>query len=94
MALSRRSLFAGPQADDLTHIASLVVHCRPEKLAAANAQISALPNVEIPASDERAKLVVLMEMHDESELLRRIDEIEAVPGVVSATLVFHQVDEL
>ena len=94
MALSRRSLFSGPQAEDLTHIASLVVHCRPEKLAAANATIAALPNVEIPASDERAKLVVLMEMRDESELLQRIDDIESVPGVVAATLVFHQVDEL
>lgn len=94
MALSRRSLFNGPQAEDLTHIASLVVHCHPDRMADASTQIAAIPNVEIPASDDNAKLVVLMEMKDESELLGSISKIEAVKGVVSATLVFHQVDEL
>ena len=35
---------------------------------------------------------VMLEMQDESELLGGITAIEAVPGVVSATMVFHQVE--
>jgi nitrate reductase NapD len=93
MSLSRRSLLGGEVAVT-THIASLVVHCRPESLAGTRAAIEALPNIEVPASDERGKLVVLMEMTDESELLGGISRIEATEGVICATLAFHQVDEL
>ncbi len=91
MALSRRALLSGANE---THFASLVVHCRPEALAAATEAISAMPNIDVPASDDNAKLVVMLEMRDESELLGGITAIEAVPGVVSATLVFHQVEDL
>ena len=90
MALSRRALLAGAQE---THFASLVVHCRPENLASATEAISAIPNIDVPVSDNNAKLVVMLEMSDESELLGGITAIEAVPGVVSATLVFHQVED-
>lgn len=93
MSLSRRSLLGGAPAST-THIASLVVHCRPEQLADAQAGIADLPNTEIPASDGRSKLVVLLEMADESQLLGNISRIEATPGVICATLVFHQLDEL
>ncbi len=93
MSMSRRSLLGGQPAAS-THIASLVVHCRPEHLAQAQSSIAALPNIDIPASDDNSKLVVLLEMTDESELLAGISSIEAIDGVVSATLVFHQVEEL
>jgi nitrate reductase NapD len=93
MSVSRRSLLGGQPAAT-THIASLVVHCRPDKLANVQAGINALANTEIPASDDNSKLVVLLEMADESGLLEGISSVEDIEGVVSATLVFHQVDEL
>ncbi len=87
MTLSRRSLVT---ASSPTHIVSLVVHCRQEAILSAAQTIAALPSVEVPATDERGKLVVLLELPDESELLARITDIESVEGVVSTTLVFHQ----
>ncbi|MEE4191301.1 MAG: chaperone NapD [Halieaceae bacterium] len=90
MALSRRALLSGAKE---THFASLVVHCRPEALASATQAINAMPKIDVPASDNNAKLVVMLEMGDESELLGSITNIEAIPGVVSATLVFHQVED-
>lgn len=92
MSLSRRSLLGGSPAT--THIASLVVHCRPELMPDARASIESIPNVEVPASDDNGKLVALLEMSDESELLGGISQIESVKGVISATLVFHQVEDL
>ena len=92
MSLSRRSLLGGQPSS--THIASLVVRCRPEALPEARRTIESLPNIEVPASDDNSKMVILMEMTDESELLGGITTIENVAGVVSATLVFHQVEEL
>jgi len=92
MSISRRSFLGGKPS--VTHIASLVVHCRPEFLPTAKAAIEAMPNIDVPTSDDNSKLVVLLEMTDESELLGGISNIESVKGVVSATLVFHQVEEL
>ena len=92
MSLSRRSLLGGTAT--ATHIASLVVHCRPERMPDARAAIEAIPNIEVPTSDDNGKLVVLMEMTDESELLGGITQVESIDGVISATLVFHQVEEL
>lgn len=89
MTLTRRALLAGARK---THFVSLVVHCRPECLAEARRAIAALPDTEVPASDERAKLVALLELRDESALLERIAAIEAAPGVLSASLAFHQVE--
>ena len=92
MSISRRSFLGGTPG--VTHIASLVVHCRPEFMPAARTAIEAIPNIEVPASDDNSKLVVLLEMTDESELLGGISSIESIKGVISATLVFHQVEEL
>ena len=89
MALPRRALLGAARE---THFASLVVHCRSEQLAAARDAIAGLPGVEVPLGDDNTKLIALLELHRESELLERMSAIEAVPGVVAATLVFHQVE--
>ncbi len=92
MSLSRRELLSG-SVPESCHIVSLVVQCLPEKLAATATAIEAIPGVEIPERDERGKLVVLMEMDSEADLLGNITRIESTPGVISATLVYHQIDD-
>ena len=89
MELTRRALLRGARE---THFASLVVHCRPEHLDSARESIAVLPGAEVPLSDDSCKLVVLLEMENESALLKRMTEIEALAGVVTATMVFHQVE--
>ena len=55
--------------------------------------MEALPGVEIPRQEDNGKCVALIEAESESAILSRISEIEAMPGVISATLVYHQIDE-
>ncbi len=93
MSLSRRELLRGSTAPERCHIASLVVQCLPEKLAATAAAIEALPGAEIPHRDERGKLVVLLEVESEADLLGNITQIENTPGVISANLAYHQIDD-
>ena len=89
MRMSRRQLLSGkPQA----HIASMVVQCLPEKLTATANRLCAIDDVDVPERDERGKLVVLIEAADESILMSRIGQIESTPGVISANLVYHQID--
>jgi nitrate reductase NapD len=74
------------------HIASLVVHCRPGRVASLKDVIAALPGAEVPTSDAAGKLVVTLESPSEQTIARQLDEIGAMPGVLSATLVFHHVE--
>jgi nitrate reductase NapD len=74
------------------HIASLVVRCRPARIAELERAIAALPGAEIAAADASGKLVVTLESESERAIARRLEEIAALPGVLSATLVFHHVE--
>jgi periplasmic nitrate reductase NapD len=74
------------------HVASLIVQARPERLSEVEAAIRTLPSAEISASDAIGKLVVTLEAASERPIARALDQINAMPGVLSATLVYHEVD--
>ncbi|MEP0202961.1 MAG: chaperone NapD [Halioglobus sp.] len=93
MKVSRRQLLSGRSSAPQYHIASMVVQCLPENVARVSAAIESLQSTQVPARDNSGKLVVLLEMARESDLLDRIHEIEAVHGVISANLAFHQLDD-
>lgn len=74
------------------HIASLVVRCRPERMAELKRAIRALPAAEIPADDAVGKLVVTLEAGSERAIRQQLEMIGALPGVLSATLVAHHAE--
>jgi periplasmic nitrate reductase NapD len=76
------------------HIASLVVRCRPERLAVLKRALTALPGAEVPAEGAVGKLVVTLEAASEQAIRHQLDAIGALPGVLSATLVAHHVEPL
>jgi nitrate reductase NapD len=93
MKMNRRQLLRGQFAAPQCHIASLVVQCLPEKLEKTCSLIESLPSTEVPKRGEKGKFVVLLEMESEADLLDRITEIETMPGVISANLAYHQIDD-
>ena len=74
------------------HISSLVVHVRPECAPAATAAIAALAGAEIHAATPEGKLVVTLETGGTDEITRAITGINAIKGVLSAVLAFHQIE--
>lgn len=90
MALDRRTFLRGGVSD--THISSLVVHCVPEAVQRLVNDISALEFVEVPEHSNKGKLVVLMETPGEGPIMERISTIEHMPGVLSAAMVYHEID--
>ena len=76
------------------HIASLVVRCRPERMAKLTRAIRALPRAEIPAEDAVGKLVVTLEAGSERAIRQQLETIGALQGVLSATLVAHYAEPL
>ncbi|MFC1233439.1 MULTISPECIES: chaperone NapD [unclassified Vibrio] len=75
------------------HVSSLAVHAAADKLEAVKAAIEAMPGTEVPGTSEVGKLVVVIEGDSRDSLADRFDKIKLLPGVLAATLVFHQMDE-
>ena len=76
------------------HISSLVVHARPAAVATAQAAIAALEGVEVHGQSGQGKIVVTLETTSEGAIVERLAAIRDVAGVLSAVLVFHQVEPL
>ena len=79
---------ASCETDGLT-ISSLLVQARAEDHRRLEEAISSLPGTEVHATTGTGKIVVVIETPSDAELIRRIDRIGALPGVLSVNLVFH-----
>ncbi len=72
------------------HIASLLVHCRPELLEAVKQNLVLLPGTELHQESAAGKLVVVLEADHEKQILGTIDHIQQLPGVLNAALIYHE----
>ncbi|MTW19311.1 nitrate reductase [Rhodoplanes serenus] len=90
---SRRDLLTGGPSKFATeeHISSLVVHVRPEHRAGFGAALAAMPGIEVHA-ETGGKVVLTLETRSESDIVERLAVLSALPGVLSAALVFHHVE--
>jgi periplasmic nitrate reductase NapD len=73
------------------HIASLLVHVRPQLLDAVKANLNLLHGLELHQESPLGKLVVVLETEHERQILERIEQISNLPGVLNAALVYHEV---
>jgi nitrate reductase NapD len=71
-----------------------LVHARPDALERVRATIDALVGVDVHAASREGKIVVTLECASEAGIVERLAAIREVPGVLSAVLVFHQVEPL
>ena len=74
------------------HVAGVVVHAPPGRLAHARTAIEQTAGVEVRATDERGKLVVVIEAQSAAAVLDRLDAIRRVDGVLSALLVYQHAE--
>ena len=74
------------------HIASLLVQGQPSALDKISHKIEALEGAEIHARDPVGKILVTIESESEAKILSRLNLIQAMDSVISAALVYHEVD--
>ncbi|MGF1783932.1 chaperone NapD [Vibrio fluvialis] len=74
------------------HISSLVVHALPEHLETVKAQIEQFENTEIYGDSPEGKIVVVLETQNQGFVTDTIDAINNLPNVLSAVLVYHQIE--
>jgi periplasmic nitrate reductase NapD len=77
---------------DEVHISSLVVHSRPERAQAVADRLRGMAGVGVHGGMAAGKLVVTLETESEDEVVERLGGIQALEGVLAATLVFHRVE--
>ena len=76
------------------HIAGIVVHARPERVERVAGAIRGLSGAEIHATSADGKLVVTLEAPSAREIAARMDEIQQLDAVLSASLVYQHNESL
>ncbi|MGA7022812.1 MAG: chaperone NapD [Pseudolabrys sp.] len=93
---TRRSLLTGcftaEQASSI-HISSAVVSVLPKHCDRVARLLSEMPGVEVHHRSE-SKIVVVLEGPDSGVLGGRLAEIASFPGVLSANMVFEQIERI
>jgi nitrate reductase NapD len=79
---------------DACHISSLIVRVLPQRLKAVTEFIAALPGAEVHSHDPIGKIVVLLETETQGQIAERLRAMEALPGVLNVSLIYHHADEL
>lgn len=75
------------------HIASCVMHVRPERVAEIADAIRAQRLAEIPAFDPRGRVVVVLERAGAALVLDTIERLRALPGVIAVNLVYQHAED-
>ena len=78
-------------AEATIHISSAVLSVLPEHRGEVLRMLAALPDIETHQSNA-SKIVIVMEAAESGILGGRLAEIASWPGVLSANMVFEQVD--
>jgi len=76
------------------HIASLVVHSTPRRMARVGEAIAALAGACVHATSPGGKLVVTIEAADAEAMAARVADIHHIDGVLGAALVYQCADTL
>ncbi len=76
------------------HISSVLVTARPQLLSDIAATLNEIEIAEVAHVDPLGKVIVTLETSSESEIVQALTDMQVMEGVVNASLVFHQIDEI
>ncbi|MCG9713883.1 chaperone NapD [Shewanella insulae] len=76
------------------HVTSLVVHAAPGQVANVTEDINALAGADIHAVTDEGKFIITLEGATQGAILDNVEAINALSGVLSSSLVYHQVEPL
>lgn len=72
------------------HISSVIVGALPARAAGVQQALSALAGVEVHAVADDGRMIVSIESTGDDVTLSHFETIRQLPGVLSASLVYHQ----
>jgi nitrate reductase NapD len=72
------------------NISGVVVRTFPRDIDSVRKTLSDLDGVEVHGANEDGRLVVTVERHSEREVADLLMRMQDVPGILSASMVYHQ----
>lgn len=82
-------------AVSVLHIASIVIHVRPQYVSDIRHWLEGASNnvlhTEIHAESEQGKFVVVIETENEKHILALLDAVLEQPGALNSALVYHEI---
>jgi nitrate reductase NapD len=76
------------------NISGVLVRTFPRQIDAVWKALSALDGVEVHGANEDGRMVVTVEKYSEREMSDLLVCMQDVPGVLSASMIYHQFEEL
>ena len=75
-------------------VSGIVVASRPEDLDTTSKAVEAFPWAEVHYTEPTGRIVATIEADDIDQSISRLEELQAIPSVLSASLAEYCVDEL
>ena len=72
------------------NVCGVLVHAHPDRIGAVEARLATIPGVETHGRAAGGRLVVTVEDTAARSAADALAELNAVPGVIAAALVYHQ----
>lgn len=74
------------------NVCGVLVHAQPEKLDAVEAGLAAIPGVEAHGRAKGGRLIITVEDCENLSAVDALAQVNALPGVVAAALVYQEFD--
>jgi periplasmic nitrate reductase NapD len=75
------------------NISGVLVKAYPENLLTIKQALSTMTGVEVHGNNEDGRIVITVEDDSANNISDTLVEIQCVPGVLSAAMIFHQFEE-
>lgn len=75
------------------HIAGLIVHVTPARMAAVRSHIEMLPKARVHAARDDGRLVVTLETDSTKRTLDYMEAVRDLPGVFNVALVYQHAED-
>ena len=76
------------------NISSVVVRAFPAEIDVVSRRITDLDGAEVHGANPDGRLVVTVEKPDDRGLADALIELQTLPGVLSASMIYHQFEDL
>ena len=75
------------------NISGVLVHAYPQKAASVTRKLESMDGFEVHANTDEGKIVVTIEKPDDSSIADAMLELQDIPGVLNASMVYHQFED-
>ena len=74
------------------NISSAIVHAKPGTADTVHTRLAAIPGVEVHAVSDEGKMIVTLEGANDAATVATFEAISTLADVMSAAMVYHQVE--